>query len=118
MEKMNWILKKAESFKASDAEGLPYKTHLQIKAEYFVSTNIDVSDGLFNGSTGTLRHIEYGVNEANKRVPSQVWLEFHNALVGSTSRTKTKAQQQKKKLELSWTLIERAQRSMNLGKEF
>jgi len=115
---MRVILKKAETFSASDAEGLPYKTHLQVGAEYFVSTNIDVSDGLFNGSTGTLCSIEYALNSTGKRVPQQVWMDFHNPMVGSAARKNTNALQISRGINPDWTCIKMHERSMNLGRQY
>lgn len=65
--------------------GLPMEVSLQLGVRYMVSTNIDVSDGLFNGASGILRFIE----QTNKG-PQAVWLEFDTASVGANARMERK----------------------------
>ena len=52
------FLERAKEFTTSECIGLPYTVNLQVGGIYFVTTNIDVGDGLFNGATGTLVAIE------------------------------------------------------------
>jgi len=53
---------KAQNLTPQQSDGLPYETRLQVGAVYFISTNINVEDGLFNGATGVLKKIEYSIN--------------------------------------------------------
>lgn len=46
------LLESSKNLTTQQSDGIPYETYLQIGGEYFVTTNIDVQDGLFNGSTG------------------------------------------------------------------
>lgn len=68
------------------SDGIPYETYLQIGGEYFITTNLDVQDGLFNGFTGCIKHIEYGKTATNPKVPKCVWMDFRNPLVGVERR--------------------------------
>jgi len=70
------LLSSAKGWTAQQSDGLPYETHLQIGGEYFVSTNIDVTDGLFNGSTGHLKLIEYGTTSSRERIPKRAWMDL------------------------------------------
>lgn len=50
--------------KTADMNGLPYELILVVEKMYMVTKNIDVADGLANGSIGKLKLIEYyGSNE-------------------------------------------------------
>jgi len=71
----------AVNFTTQQSDGIPYQTRLQIGGVYFISTNIDVGDGLFNGATGVLRKIELADG-----VPIRAWMEFHHSSIGLNKR--------------------------------
>ena len=48
-----------------------------------ITTNIDVSDGLFNGATGIIRFIEQSLQGA----PMAIWIEFDDSTIGKAART-------------------------------
>jgi hypothetical protein len=60
------LLEFAKKMSPQQSDGLPYTTNLQVGGVYFITTNVDVADGLFNGSTGTLEKIEYYKNTLNE----------------------------------------------------
>jgi hypothetical protein len=93
------------------ADGLPYETRLQVDGEYFVSTNIDVQDGLFNGATGTLKMIEYENN--NQQIPKRAWLDFRHPLIGSARRTNTRSYQAKKNINMNWVAVDKLKRNLS-----
>lgn len=95
------------------SSGIPYQTYLKVGGQYFVSTNIDVSDGLFNGSTGCLKKIDYGATTDNRSVPRRAWLDFNNPLIGIERRLQTKSLQEKKNINLEWTAIDRITRNLS-----
>jgi hypothetical protein len=107
------LLDFAKTFTPQQSDGLPYSTHLQLKGEYFITTNVDVQDGLFNGSTGSLKLIEYGTTVKNKKIPKIAWMDFRNPLVGSAKRTQFKSHQQKKGINVEYTPIERITRNLS-----
>ncbi|OXA43032.1 ATP-dependent DNA helicase pif1 [Folsomia candida] len=47
------LLEYATTLTAQQSDGLPYQTYLKVGAEYFVGTNVDVQDGLFNVRAST-----------------------------------------------------------------
>lgn len=108
---MNWSI--------SDSNGLRYSTFLKVGGIYFITTNIDVSDGLFNGSTGLLKAIEYGttVDKQGNRVPFRVWMHFPDSLIGEqkrkTSHTIIQHRSTMNTEYQNWTPIERIQRRMS-----
>ena len=55
-----------------DTGGLPYEITFVKGMFYLITTNIDVSDGLCNGSTGKLVHLDLDTNN----IVVRVWLEF------------------------------------------
>ena len=85
--------KLAQSVKRKLIENLPekqantrqLKTELVIAVDmiYDISVNMDVSDGLTNGATCVVKHIEF--KEDNVR-PAIVWVEFVNEKVGTVRR--------------------------------
>jgi hypothetical protein len=109
----NTLLEYAKSLRPQQSDGIPYKTHLQVGGEYFISTNIDLQDGLYNGSTGGLKMIEYGQTRHQQRVPIAAWMDFRNPLVGVCKRSLTKRYQQRHNINLQWTRIERIRRNLS-----
>lgn len=89
--------------------GVPYETYLQIGAEYFVTNNVDVTQGLFNGATGTLKMIEYGrvAGLPELKVPKIAWMDFHNPIFGREKRQQWRPYMEKKGICLEWTPIDR-----------
>lgn len=82
------LLDAAKKWTASECDGLRYETFLKVGGEYFISTNINVADGLFNGATGTLKAIEYSVPSEKypQGHPVRVWLDFKSPIIGSMKR--------------------------------
>lgn len=67
---------------SSQTQGLAEAVTLQVGIRYMISTNIDVQDGIFNGASGILRHIEL-----NQGSPVVMWIEFDDTTVGSKCRS-------------------------------
>ena len=67
----------------SDTYGLPYELLLKVGVQYMVSTNVDIADGLCNGTTGLL----YEIDKFNERV-SRLWFDFKDFDIGFRSRSK------------------------------
>lgn len=88
-------------------------THLQVDAEYFVSTNIDVADGLFNGASGALKLIEYGTTRNRVRTPKRAWVDFRNPLTGLSKKALWKNYQTRKKIDTRLVPIERITRNLS-----
>jgi hypothetical protein len=66
-----------------------------VDGQYFISTNIDVADGLFNGATGALKEIDFSTKQPDK--PVRAWMHFHDNLIGLSLRTKEIAEAQRRK---------------------
>ena len=50
------------------------------------TANVDVEDGLTNGATGVVKHIDFRMEETNR--PSIIWVLFDDPRVGRTTREK------------------------------
>lgn len=77
------MLQDAKKLKQNECDGLRYELYLKEGGQYFITTNLDVSDGLFNGATGTLKKIEHlhtGENEI------RAWMLFQDRNIGSERR--------------------------------
>ena len=85
------MLEDAKNLTVTESDGQPYRTHLKVGGEYFVSTNINVQDGLFNGSTGCLMMIEEGKTRNGEWIPKHAWMDFQNPLIGAKKREETRA---------------------------
>lgn len=57
-EELSSIRRKLHSLKVSESQNLPYFLKLALGYPYKVSINLDVTDGIVNGTIGVLRHIE------------------------------------------------------------
>lgn len=76
-----------------------------------MTENIDTSDGLVNGITGSLKNIDFGYNKKlNLRKPLLLWIDFENNNIGKNQRLKMIHQAEKSGINLSykWTPIEYA----------
>lgn len=102
----------AKSFKTTDCDGIPYETHLQVGGKYMVTTNIDVSDGLFNGATGTLCHIEFGKNRIGESIPTIAWMEFDRRHIGSEMKKKHTHLYHRDFIMDAWIPIQRITRTL------
>jgi len=52
-----------------------------------ITTNVDTSDGIANGSTGVLKKITYSIRN-NKKIAKIAWIDFGDPLIGVSSRLK------------------------------
>lgn len=98
---------------AQESDGMPYETLLKVGALYFVTTNIDVSDGLFNGALGFLRRIDFGINLTGVSIPKVAWLEFESPVIGVDQRAKSRSKYQHLNLPATWVPIERVSKSLS-----
>ena len=68
-----------------DTGSLPYIITFVIGKPYLITTNIDVNDGLVNGTFGKLLHLQF----KDKNSIHRVWLEFQNSpKIGQCPRKK------------------------------
>lgn len=91
-----------EKLPTDQTYGLPAMISLQQEVRYMVTTNIDVSDGLFNGASGVLRFIEL-----SRKGPQAVWIEFDDTTIGASARGDRKNLAESLKLSLNLTPIQR-----------
>lgn len=85
-EQENFVRQQLHKKLLVDTGGLPYEIILVLNKYYILTTNIDVSDGLANGSVGKLCHIERDP-EGNI---CRVWLIFSKSgKIGQKIRKKT-----------------------------
>lgn len=104
LKQKNSALASVQSLAITETSGLPYKMILQTGSSYMITTNVDVSDGLFNGATGTLCRI----TKDKKEKPSIAWLEFTDSKIGAELRSKVlKASIKNNKLHVPITRITR-----------
>ncbi|XP_044578936.1 ATP-dependent DNA helicase pfh1-like [Cotesia glomerata] len=81
------IRQKLHKLSVIDTGGLPYEIIFVIGKPYIITTNIDVVDGLANGTVGKLVHIEQ--NDENQI--TRIWLVFPDKNTGMVARRKAAA---------------------------
>ena len=72
----------------SKTANLPHSLILAIGMIYDITVNLDVNDGIANGSTCIIKCIEHRVPETAR--PSIVWVLFNDSSIGSKTRQKYK----------------------------
>jgi PIF1-like helicase/Helitron helicase-like domain at N-terminus/UvrD-like helicase C-terminal domain len=104
------VKKRAEdivaAMKTSDTYGLPRELTLKIDIRYMVTVNVDVEDGLVNGSAGILRHIETLTDVNGIEKPFRVWIDFGDENVGSSARQRFNGIMRSKQIPTMLTPIE------------
>ncbi|GFU76344.1 ATP-dependent DNA helicase [Trichonephila clavipes] len=71
-EQENFVRQKLHKMKTDETGGLPYELILVLNRPYMITNNIDVADGLSNGTVGKLYHVERDENGDIIRI----WLQF------------------------------------------
>ena len=100
--------------KQSDTANLAKEVELAVGMKYDLTANIDVTDGLTNGSSCEIKVIENKQPEKTSR-PSIVWVRFHDGKIGSNNRTKY-SNLYHKQIDRSWTPIFDIKRSFTYNK--
>lgn len=85
---------------------------IQVGETYFITTNIDVSDGLFNGATGVLKHIQFGSTSDKTKIPNIAWMKFENPQIGNSNRSSNCSKYSSETPE-DWTPIMRYTRTLS-----
>lgn len=80
------LLSMVLKMKTQDTQGLPSIINLSTGIKYMLTSNVDVSDGLFNGAVGELMYIESDENGLIMRL----WFDFYNTSVGEKARRANK----------------------------
>ena len=83
-------IKYLETLKSIDYRkcyGLFYELKLKINIKCMIVINIDVSDGLVNGTTGMLKQINLDSNNVLNEI---IWFDFHLDKIGHKTRIKLK----------------------------
>lgn len=76
------IIHNLENLPANKTQGLAKLLILQIGARYMITSNVDVSDGLFNGAISILRFIEFVNGTAET-----LFMEFEDSSIGRNARS-------------------------------
>ncbi|KAM7287689.1 uncharacterized protein ISCGN_031380 [Ixodes scapularis] len=108
MQEKTEAMRKAETLPKAELGNLPANIMLCIGKPYMLTLNVDVSDGLVNGSVGILQYIQYDT----LRGPERIWLHFGE--LGSKIAIRTVAAAKSRQLraldrniQQNWTPFER-----------
>ena len=108
------ILRKAKLMPAQKTQSLFQNLTLKVGGRFMLVSNVDCSDGLTNGATGTLKMIGRVGNETGDGL-SVVWMEFDDESVGQKCRTNF-SQLYTSGVKSSWTPIFKAEKTFRVGK--
>ncbi|KAG5666229.1 hypothetical protein PVAND_017804, partial [Polypedilum vanderplanki] len=89
-----------------NTQNLIRQLDLIIGLRYMVSTNIDVSDGLFNGASGILRFVEI----SNRKI-NCVYIEFDDESIGGKARSSRYRVMTTNQIRNRWTPIKATKKS-------
>ena len=59
---------------------------VKVRMKYNISVNVNVEDGLANGTTGKVKFIEYKIVGSNR--PSIIWMKFEDPRIDKETREK------------------------------
>ena len=97
--------------KINHTGGLPEKIILIKNEQYDLISNIDVEDGLINGTQCTIKFIQVTQKNDNKLLPYVVWVEFENTHIATNYRKKYSYLYTHHKINQQWTPIIKIKRS-------
>ncbi|KAG5674792.1 hypothetical protein PVAND_004740 [Polypedilum vanderplanki] len=95
-----------ETLIPKDTQGLHSELKLVIGLRYMVCTNIDVSDGIFNGASGFLRFVEI-----QNRSITAVYMEFDDEKTGAKARSSRLGLMKANNMPTRWTPIKTTKKS-------
>lgn len=93
--------------------GLESSLKLFDECTVMVTTNVNVKDGLVNGSCGTFK----GVTTSRAGAVKVIWVHFPNTNVGLTKKAQSVALYRKAGIQATWTPLHRVQRKFDVSKE-
>ncbi|XP_035700553.1 uncharacterized protein LOC118433080 [Folsomia candida] len=112
-ESQKAMLESAEYLSLQQTGGMPYHVALRVGLRYMITTNIDVSHGLFNGATGKLMGvIEKPLTSGGKAV-KVVFMEFSDKLVGQLARSNNLELLKQLAIPLHWTPVFSETKALN-----
>lgn len=91
--------------------GLPDLITLNTEQQYDIISNIDVTDGLINGTECCIKYIETKKNQDENVLPITVWVQFENDEIGKKQRQNNSHLYINKKINHNWTPINKIKRS-------
>jgi hypothetical protein len=81
-------LEKERNLDATNAYGMPFEVEIKVGARYMVASNIDLMDGIVNGSAGYLEATTPELATDGSVRPLLLWVRFSEASVGANAREK------------------------------
>jgi len=95
--------------------GLRKIIDLSIDLPYEITNNVNVEDGITNGSECVLKYIDYRNSSRDK--PSILWVKFRDTKTGQVTRT-TYKQYYHTEIDNNWTPIFAIKRQFHVGRNF
>jgi ATP-dependent exoDNAse (exonuclease V) alpha subunit len=97
------FLRESEKIEQDPSSQLEKNLRLRIDAKYMMTVNLNVSDGLMNGSCGVLKRIQ--INE--KKLIFRLWIQFDDPNMGAKTRSQYEHMMNLLKIPNTWTPVER-----------
>jgi len=84
-ERKKYLIENQKTKSRKDINGLDYEVWLKTEIKYMITSNIDIEDGLVNGTRGVLKKI---VLSPKTSEPKTLWFDFESTRVGIQMRLK------------------------------
>jgi len=89
---------------------------LKVGGKYVLSSNIEVSDGLTNGTPWVLKQVVWGQLQTDKSlVPLRLYMEYEEISIGDNMRQRLKEKILHDIVGVNWTPIERVDKFMQIA---
>lgn len=95
--------------------GLYSLASLATDGKYDLTTNIDVTDGLTNGTECLIKSIDYCINNSSR--PSIIWVSFPDLDIGKKQRRENLNLYAKRNIHRSWTPILEVTRQFRINRK-
>ena len=90
---------------------------LNVGEKYVLSSNIEVSDELTNGTPCVLKQVVWGQLQTDKSlVPLRLYMEYEEISIGENMRQRLKQKILHDIVDVNWTPIERIDKFMQIAK--
>ena len=97
-------VKNEDEYKLNDTYGLPTILKVGINLQYDITVNIDTQDGLTNGASCILKHIDRRQQNLTNNMPSILWIQLPEEEMGANMR-KTYKNLYTRNIKKTWTPI-------------
>ena len=109
-------LQAAKKKSVSETANLMTKLPIAVNQRYDICTNLNIPDGLINGTGCVLKHVSYEEQQPGR--PSILWVKIDDDDEAGKDQRKKYERFYKHGIDKTWTPLFAAKRQFNLGRDF